>query len=66
MADELHGDLTDDTTISNSQVQSSSGAESSSSLSSRVFVSALSRLKSRITGMWLTVVQRWPSVCTFT
>ncbi|XP_073301567.1 peroxisome biogenesis factor 10 [Primulina huaijiensis] len=62
MADELHGDLNDDATISNSQIQSSSGAENSTSLSSRVFVSALSRLKSRITGMWLTAVQRWPSV----
>ncbi|KZV37224.1 Peroxisome biogenesis factor 10 [Dorcoceras hygrometricum] len=62
MADELHGELDDDTTISNNQVQSSLGAENSSSLSSRVFVSALSRLKSRITGVWLTAVQRWPSL----
>ncbi|XP_073155155.1 peroxisome biogenesis factor 10 isoform X3 [Henckelia pumila] len=62
MADELHGDLNDDANISSSQVQPSLGAENSSSLSSRVFVSALSRLKSRITGMWLTAVQRWPSV----
>ncbi|KAK4490963.1 hypothetical protein RD792_017946 [Penstemon davidsonii] len=51
----------DNGTSSNSQLQSSASAEISASLSTSVPVSALSRLKAKITGLWFYAVQRWPS-----
>ncbi|KAL0329727.1 UNVERIFIED_CONTAM: Peroxisome biogenesis factor 10 [Sesamum radiatum] len=62
MADLLSDDIIDNETISSSQIQSSASAEMSSSLNSGVPLSALSRLKARITGLWLYAVRRWPSV----
>ncbi|KAL3844279.1 hypothetical protein ACJIZ3_001682 [Penstemon smallii] len=52
----------DNGTSSNSQIQSSTTAEISASLSTSVPVSALSRLKAKIAGFWFYAVQRWPSV----
>ncbi|XP_011081625.1 peroxisome biogenesis factor 10 isoform X2 [Sesamum indicum] len=65
MADLLSDDIIDNETISNSQIQSSASAEMSSSFNSGVPLSALSRLKARITGVWLYAVRRWPSVLPF-
>ncbi|KAK4412680.1 Peroxisome biogenesis factor 10 [Sesamum alatum] len=65
MADSLSDDIIDNETISNSQIQPSVSAEMSSSLNSGVPLSALSRLKGRITGLWLYAVRRWPSVLPF-
>ncbi|EOY30020.1 PREDICTED: peroxisome biogenesis factor 10 isoform X1 [Theobroma cacao] len=44
------------------QVESSTGIEISLSPESRDSVSALSRLKEKLNGMWLHAVQRWPAV----
>ncbi|KAL0330655.1 UNVERIFIED_CONTAM: Peroxisome biogenesis factor 10 [Sesamum angustifolium] len=65
MADLLSDDTIDNETISNSQIQSSASAEMLSSFNSGVPLSALSRLKARITGLWLYAVRRWPSVLPF-
>ncbi|KAL0311829.1 UNVERIFIED_CONTAM: 40S ribosomal protein S3-2 [Sesamum radiatum] len=65
MADLLSDDIHDNETISNSQIQSSASAEMSSSSNSGVPLSALSRLRARITGLWLYAVRRWPSVLPF-
>ncbi|KAL6502050.1 peroxisome biogenesis factor 10 [Orobanche gracilis] len=55
-------DIVDSESTSNSQIQLSASAEMSSSLNSRVPVSALSRFKARIFGLWLYAVRRLPSV----
>ncbi|KAL6523953.1 peroxisome biogenesis factor 10 [Orobanche minor] len=55
-------DIIDNENTSNSQIQLSASAEMSPSLNSRVPVSALSRFKARILGLWLYAVRRWPSV----
>lgn len=55
MADLLSDDaIDDDTTTSSSQVQIST---------SEVTSSTLSRLKSKIAGIFSSAVRRWPSVC---
>ncbi|PIN01414.1 putative E3 ubiquitin ligase, integral peroxisomal membrane protein [Handroanthus impetiginosus] len=61
MAD-LSDDIVDNESTSNSRIQSSASAEVSSSLNSGVPVSALSRLKGKITGLWLYAIRRWPSM----
>ncbi|XWS72389.1 hypothetical protein CRYUN_Cryun02cG0036200 [Craigia yunnanensis] len=45
-----------------SQVESSTGIEISLPSESRASVSALSRLKEKLSGMWLHAVQRWPAM----
>ncbi|XWS17596.1 hypothetical protein CRYUN_Cryun33cG0080500 [Craigia yunnanensis] len=45
-----------------SQVESSTGIEISLPSESRVSISALSRMKEKLGGMWLHAVQRWPAV----
>ncbi|PPR97044.1 hypothetical protein GOBAR_AA23609 [Gossypium barbadense] len=45
-----------------SQVESSTGVEISLPSESTASVSALSRLKEKLRGMWLRAVQRWPAV----
>ncbi|OMO86464.1 hypothetical protein COLO4_21126 [Corchorus olitorius] len=60
-------DLQSDEVYSNnaserSQEQSSTGIEVSSPSESRASVSALSRLKQKLSGMWLRAIQRWPAI----
>ncbi|KAK6119689.1 hypothetical protein DH2020_046557 [Rehmannia glutinosa] len=62
MADSLSDDIIENENTPNNQIQLSATAEMSSSLNSGVRVSALSKLKSRISGLWLYVVRRWPSI----
>ncbi|XVE70846.1 hypothetical protein DITRI_Ditri10aG0103300 [Diplodiscus trichospermus] len=45
-----------------SQIESSTGVEVSLPPESRTPVSALSRLKEKLSGMWLHAVQRWPAM----
>ncbi|KAL8497121.1 hypothetical protein ACS0TY_020702 [Phlomoides rotata] len=62
MADLLSDDIIDNEATSSSQIQPSVSAEMTTSSDSEVPVSILSRLKARITGLWLYPIRRWPSV----
>ncbi|XP_059662038.1 peroxisome biogenesis factor 10 [Cornus florida] len=62
LADSLSGDLYDNNSPGSSQVQSSAVTEMPSSSASAASVSLLSRLKEKISRLWLSAVQRWPSV----
>ncbi|CAI9755748.1 unnamed protein product [Fraxinus pennsylvanica] len=62
MADSLTDDPYEDEVTSNSQTQSSTSIQMPSTSASTGPLSALSRLKTKITGLWLYTVQRWPSM----
>ncbi|GER51649.1 RING/U-box superfamily protein [Striga asiatica] len=58
----LPDDVINNENILNDQIQASASAEMSSSLNLGARVSAWSRLRARIYGLWLNAVRRWPSV----
>ncbi|XP_058078772.1 peroxisome biogenesis factor 10 isoform X2 [Magnolia sinica] len=65
MADSQSEDFYGDDDPVRNQVQSSVAAESPSSSTTRVPMSALSRLKEKFHRLWLLAVQKWPSVLPF-
>ncbi|CAA0841921.1 Peroxisome biogenesis factor 10 [Striga hermonthica] len=62
MGDSLPDDVMNNDNSLNDQILASASAEMSSSLNLGARVSAWSRLRARIYGLWLNAVRRWPSV----
>ncbi|KAA8538767.1 hypothetical protein F0562_028338 [Nyssa sinensis] len=62
LSDSLSDDLHGTNASGSNQVQPSSFTEIPSSSASGASVSALLRVKEKISGLWLYAVQRWPSV----